>query len=301
MLTLALLLTAAPLYAQDAAVQGDSAPGLVDPWRRCRRGTPRWHAPGHPATGLPPGHPPTKGDAAPQGTPEIHRAEFPRAQVEERDDVPPGELVVQVVDAQGNPVPEAMVRLGQMRGGEPGPRGQSGARAPTASCFERLATGQEVAYRVSTERDGARFGPALSSALPAPRRPRPARALRREPRPRAARCSGTRFELHFRDERLTVVQRMRIVNPTAMSIGGGTAGPAPRAAGYPCSLSPPRGFTAFSDAAHDGRRLESEGDYAVLRGALAPTTEAPLEVVFQYQPGCTGETSPSRPGCRCPW
>lgn len=284
-LTLALCLAAAPTYAQDAAVQGDPRPGPVDPAAPLPPGHPPTGMPaGHPATALPPGHPPTGEAAAPQGAPEIHRAELPRAQVEERDDVPPGELVVQVVDARGNPVPEAMVRLGQMRGGEPGPAQERRASPNGVVRFEGLATGQEVAYRVSTERDGARFSaPPFQLSL---RRGARAQLVRYDVSQdaRGTLLWDARFELHFRDERLTVVQRMRIVNLTAMSIGGGTAEPRAFAPPDGVRFRLPRGFTAFQTPPMMADvRLESEGDFAVLRGALAPTTEAPLEVVFQYQ------------------
>jgi hypothetical protein len=284
---LLLTLASAPLRAQDAGAQGDPHPGPVAPDAQ-----------------LPPGHPQVAPGANPHGASELNRADVPRTQVEERDEVPAGEVEAQVVDARGNPVPEALVRLGTMQGGEPGPAVERRASPNGVVRFVGLATGQSVAYRLSVEREGVRFS-ATPFQLTARRGVR-AQLVRYEVS-RDARGTllwDARFELHFRDERLTVVQRMRIVNLSAMSLGG--VSPEPRAfapeGGLRFRLPP--GYTAFQTAPMMADvRVEDRGRIsAVLRGALAPTTESPLDVVFQYQLRLGGgDFSASRPPCRCRW
>lgn len=275
---LGLALCAPVARAQDPGAQGDTnaaRPGPVDP-----------------SAPLPPGHPgveppaqggdPHGGGGGTAGP--LHRADLPRAEAEERDDVPPGTVVVRVVDLRGQPVPEAPVRLGVMRGGEAGPGIERRAGADGVARFERLEQGQDVAYRPSTEHQGARFS-APPFQLTA-RRGVQVQLVRYDlsQDPRGTLLWDARFELHFRDERLTVVERMRIVNLTAMALG--SAAPEPRAYAPQNGIrfALPHGYTAFQAAPMMADvRVVTEGDFAVLRGAIAPTTETPLDVVFQYQ------------------
>lgn len=267
-LTAALLtLSVSPVRAQDAGAQGDPHPGPVAPDAQ-----------------LPPGHPQVAPSANPHGGAELNRPELPRTQVEERDEMPPGEVEAQVVDARGNPVPEALVRLGSMQGGEPGPAVERRASPNGVVRFSGLATGQSVAYRLSVEREGVRFSAAPFQLTT--RRGVRAQLVRYDVS-RDARGTllwDARFELHFRDERITVVQRMRIVNLSAMSLGGVTPEPRAFAPDGGLRFRLPTGYTAFQTAPMMADvRLEEEGGAAVLRGAIAPTSEAPLDVVFQYQ------------------
>ncbi|MFO0629112.1 MAG: hypothetical protein U0325_26285 [Polyangiales bacterium] len=171
---LVLTLTAGRVGAQDAAVQADPTPGPVAP-----------------DTALPPGHPPVAAGGNPQEAPALNRPDLPRTQVEEREDVPAGEVEAQVVDARGNPVPEALVRLGSMQGGEPGPAVERRASPNGVVRFVGLATGQSVAYRLSVERDGVRFSAAPFQLTT--RRGVRAQLVRYDlSRDPAARCSGTR-------------------------------------------------------------------------------------------------------------
>lgn len=277
-LALALALTPALAHAQDAAAQGDASAARP--------------APVDPATPLPPGHP---GVAQPAGEGDphgagggragpLHRADMPVAQVEEASDVPPGTVVVRVLDTRGQPVPEAAVHLGMMRNGESSGGRDLRAGPDGIARFERLQTGQDVAYRLSTEHEGARF-----SAPPfqlTPHAGARAQLVRYETsqEPRGVLLWDARFELRLRDERLTVVERIRIVNLSAMGLGDATPEPRAYAPRDGIRFALPRGYTAFQAAPMMAdARLVTEGDFAVLRGAVAPTTETPLDVVFQYQ------------------
>jgi hypothetical protein len=262
-LLLAAMLCAAPLHAQDAAVA--PAPGPVDPTAQ-----------------LPAGHPPVA-PAQPRAE-DVHRAELPRPQNEESAEVPAGTVVVRVVDLQGNPVPEAPVRLGVMRAGEPGPALEGRAGPDGVARFDGLDAGEGIAYRPSTEAEGARFS-GMPFQLAAGRGMRV--LLVRYPvsrDPRGTLLWDARFELHFRDERLTVVERLRIVNLTAMALGDTRPEPRAYVPQDGIRFAIPHGHTAFQTAPMmSDARVTEEGDFAVVRGAIAPTTEAPLDVVFQYQ------------------
>lgn len=278
LLALALsVLVGSPAFAQDAAVTGDAAvrpaPGPVDPTQP-----------------LPPGHPSTAGGGDPHmGGGAVNRAAVPQSVSEEAPDVPEGSVQVRVVDVHGAPVAGATVRLGAMREGERDAPREARTGGDGVARFEGLSTNSNIAYRASTELDGAKFG-ALPFQL-ARNHGQRVQLVRFdvEHEGRGVLLWDSRTEMRFRDDRLLVVQRLRIANLSALALG--SEQPVPRAyvprEGLRFEL--PAGYTAFtSQPTMDDVRLVTEGDVAVLRGSIPPTVDQPIEVVFQFQVKLSG-------------
>lgn len=274
------LLAGASAQAQDAAVVGDAAarvapPGPVDPAQPL--------PPGHPSMGGGGGDPHMGGNAA------VNRAALPQSFSEETPGIPEGSVHVRVVDGRGAPVEGAPVRLGAMREGERDAPREARTGADGVARFEGLTTGGNVAYRASTELDGAKFG-ALPFQLARSSGQR-VQLVRFdvEHEGRGVLLWDSRTEMRFRDDRLLVVQRLRLANLSALALG--SEQPTPRAyvprEGLRFEL--PAGYTAFtSQPTMDDVRITTEGDVAVLRGSVPPTVDQPIEVVFQFQVKLSG-------------
>lgn len=267
----ALLSAAAPALAQDPPPS--SAPGPVDPNQP-----------------LPPGHPPTDGSPNLVGSdPAVRRAMLPQTFTEESAEVPAGSIYVRVVNTTGAPVEGATVRLGAMREGERDAPREARTDHDGVARFQGLATGGNIAYRASTELDGAKFG-AMPFQLGSTSGQR-VQLVRFdvEHEGRGVLLWDSRTEMRFRDDRLLVVQRLRIANLSALALG--EEQPTPRAYvprdGMRFEL--PAGYTAFTtQPTMSDVRLATEGDAAVLRGSIPPTLSEPIEVVFQYQVKLSG-------------
>lgn len=279
-LGLALALTAAPALAQDAAVATDaaaaavtdaSAPGPVDPTQP-----------------LPPGHVPVNGANPHGGDPHagdnVHRARLPESYARESAELPPGVVVVRVIDAQGTPQPEVMVRVGAMREGEVAGAQEVRTGLDGTARIERMVTNGTMAYRFSTDHRGARFG-APPFQLPQ-ERGYEVQIVRHEvtDSPRGVLLWDARAEIRFKDDRAIVVMRIKVVNLSAMALG--------ESAPAPMTYVPPDGIrfplsaehTAFvASPSMSDQRLTEEGGAAVFRGSVPPTTAEPLEVVYQFQ------------------
>jgi hypothetical protein len=267
----ALLFAAAPAMAQDPPPT--AAPGPVDPNQP-----------------LPPGHPPTDGSPNLVGSdPAVRRAMLPQTFTEESAEVPPGSIYVRVVNTTGAPVEGATVRLGAMREGERDAPREARTDHDGVARFQGLATSGNIAYRASTELDGAKFG-AMPFQLGGASGQR-VQLVRFdvEHEGRGVLLWDSRTEMRFRDDRLLVVQRLRIANLSALALG--EEQPTPRAYvprdGMRFEL--PAGYTAFTtQPTMSDVRLVTEGNAAVLRGSIPPTLSEPLEVVFQYQVKLSG-------------
>ena len=280
---LALVLSATPVWAQDAAVAVQ--PAAVQPTARPTPG------PVDPTGPLPPGHPPVDGSETLPGAndPSVHRATLPQSFSDEAPGLPAGTIVVRVVNTAGEPVAGAPVRLGAMREGERDAPRESRTGSDGVATFQGLASTGNVAYRASTELDGAKFG-----ALPFQLAPNVGQRVQLvrfdvEHEGRGVLLWDTRTEMRFRDDRLMVVQRIRIANLSALALGDEQ--PVPRAFvprdGLRFEL--PAGYTAFtSQPTMNDMRLAAEGDVAVLRGSVPPTLGEPIELVFQYQMKLSG-------------
>ena len=232
-----------------------------------------------PSQPLPPGHPPVDGTAVPQ-----HRSQFPQSGADEAQDVPAGTIVVRVVDVRGGPVPGATVRLGAMREGERDTPREAVTGSDGEARFDGLPAGSGIAYRASTDVDGARFG-----AMPFQLGDRVGYRVQLVRFDvghdgRGVLLWDAHVEMRFRDDRLMVVERMRIANLSGMAVGDERPRPATYVPTNGLSFALPAGYTAFNtQASMDDVRVATEGDAAMLRGSIAPTEDQPTEVTFQYQ------------------
>lgn len=264
-------------WAQDASAQSTDAavaPGPVDPQEP-----------------LPNGHPPINGTGDPHGggDPTVHRAALPESFAEETPGIPAGTILVRVVDGQGNPVPEAMVHIGSLREGEPAGSRDVRTGPDGIARVEGLDTSQGVAYRVSSEYEGAKFGatPFTLSGSSGYR----VQIARTDVdhTGRAVFIWDARVMLQFKDDRLVVVERVKIVNLSAMSLTGDAPHPTTYVPTEGLRFGLPAGWTAFTPApSMSDMRLTTEGNDVVFRGSVPPTSREPMEVVFQYHVKLSG-------------
>jgi hypothetical protein len=286
---LALLLVAAPAAAQDAAVapvDPRPAPGPVDP-----------------AQALPLGHPAVGGDPRLDGggDPAVRRAALPQTFAEESATVPEGTVVVRVIDVRGAAVEGAPVRLGSMREGERDAPREARTNADGVATFGGLARSGNVAYRVSTEVDGAKFG-ALPFQLGSTAGHR-VQIVRYDVdhEGRGVLLWDARTEMRFRDDRLLVVQRLRLANLSALALGEEQPNPRAYVPRDGLRFALPAGYTAFTtQPSMNDVRVTTEGDDAVVRGSLPPTLSEPVEVVFQFQVKLSGGDVALRLGMALP-
>lgn len=230
---------------------------------------------------LPPGHPTMEGPA--QQAPELHPAQMPETFAEETPGIPPGVIVARVVNAAGAPVAGASVRFGSMHEGEPGPAQNVVTDADGIARAENLEVTGSTAYRVSVEAEGARFGaPPFQLSPGAGQRVQIVR-FDVDHNTRAVLLWDARVEIHFKDDRLIVVERINLVNLSGMSFGGGPAHPVAWVPTEPVRFAIPEGHTAFTVApSMADLRVTEEGNEAVFRGSLPPTGTEPVEIAFQY-------------------
>jgi hypothetical protein len=274
LLVLALGLYAPSALAQDAAVENPHvvAPGPVDP-----------NAP------MPPGHPPIDGQGDlpqgddPHGGNAPHRPHLPESFATEAPELPSGVLVVRVVDARGTPIPDVNVRIGAMREGEAAGAQEVRTGPDGTARVERLDT-EGVAYRLSTEYRGARFGAPPFQIAPGVGYQ--VQIVRHEVTnsPRGVLLWEARAEVRFKDDRAVIVVRLKIVNLTGMALGGAEAHPTAFVPPEGLRFTIPDGHTAFvTEPSMSDVRLTEEGNTVVLRGSIPPTASEPVDVVFQYQ------------------
>lgn len=224
--------------------------------------------------------------------PNFRQVQLAEAGATEAADLPAGVILVRVVNALGEPVPDVLVRVGSMREGERQAAREVRTRADGVAQFDHLDTGTNVAYRVSTENAGAKFS-ATPFQLPSNAGYR-VQLVRFDvdSQPHSILISDARVEIAFQDDRLVVVQRMNVVNFSSMSLRGEPPHPVafvPPAPGLRFRL--PEGFSVFrADEQNMGdQRLTEENGYAVLHGSIPPTgmTET-IPLVFQYRVKLTG-------------
>ncbi len=278
------VLTPSIAFAQDAGASGDASvavlPGPVDP-----------NAP------LPPGHPPT----SPHGDAPVHRTSLPPVFAEETPGIPAGSVLVRVVDARGQAQPEVVVRLGAMRDGDREDAREMRTDGDGVARFQRLATGGDAAYRASVDRDGARFGaPPFQLGSAAGYRVQLVRHVVSH-EPRAVLIWDARVELRFKDDRLVVVHRTRVANLSGMSLGEGDPNPVAFVPTDGLRFGMPEGATAFTSApSMDDARITSEGGAVVFRGSVPPTSDTPMELVWQYHVPLSGGDVQIRPSLPLP-
>jgi hypothetical protein len=245
---------------------------------------------------LPSGHPPVGAAAADAhahdatggmaGLPNFRQMELPEQGAMEAPDLPRGVVLVRVVDARGEPLPDVTVRLGAMAAGERQAPRELRTRFDGVAQFEGLPTGVDVAYRASVEHEGARFS--------APPFQLPSNAGYRvqlvrydvEHEPRAVLISDARVEIGFQDDRVVVVQRASFVNFSSMSLDGQPPRPVAYVPREGLRFRLPAGFSAFraDEEIMGDQRITEENGYAVLRGSIPPTgPTGRIDVAFQYR------------------
>ncbi len=216
---------------------------------------------------------------------------LPESGAEESVEVPAGTVVVRVVDQMGGRVPGAVVRVGSMRDGERGEAMSVTTGDDGTATVRGLSTDGSTAYRVSTDLDGARYG-AMPFQLGSAAGYKV--SLVRFPVDHTGRGTmiwDARMEVHIRDDRLMIAERMRLVNITGMSLGTEHPNPMAFVPTDGLRFGLPAGYLAFNTApSMNDLRIEDHGGAAVLRGSIPPTGREPEEVSFQYQVKIQGST-----------
>jgi hypothetical protein len=202
-------------------------------------------------------------------------------------------VLVRVVDASGREVPNVAVRLGSLREGDPGGAHVLPTRADGVAQFEHLATGPSVSYRASVESDGARFSsdPFQLDATAGHRVQLVRYAVSHDTATVLA--TEARVEITFAEDRLVVVERIRVANLSTMSL---RADPTPLAYAPPpdgLRFALPDGYTAFraDEQTMGDQHMEEESGAATFRGSIPPASDPtdPQTLVFQYRLKLDGE------------
>lgn len=282
-LTLALRAPAALAQDASAVVAADASPAAA---ADASAPTPRIIPAGpiDPNAPMPPGHPPidSQGGGAP------HQSRLSDSFATEAPELPSGVIVVRVIDARGNPIPDATVRVGAMREGESAGAQDVRTGPDGTARVERLDT-DGVAYRLSTEHRGARFGAPPFQLAPGVGYQ--VQIVRHEVSnsPRAVLIWDARAEVRFKDDRAVVVVRVKLVNLTGMALGGAEAQPVTYVPTEGLRFTIPDGHTAFvTEPSMSDVRVTEEGNTVMVRGSIPPTSQEPVDVVFQYQMKLSG-------------
>ncbi|MEI8256742.1 MAG: hypothetical protein WCJ30_13790, partial [Deltaproteobacteria bacterium] len=238
---------------------------------------------------LPPGHPPIAGGGAGAAgggaARDTRQMLLPQSGSIEAMDLRPGSIDVRVVDPSGALMPGVPVRLGMTRDSEhqhalEGTTGTNGVVV-----FDHLETGTHVAYRASTEVEGASFS-AEPFNLPANMGYHV--QLVRFPVTRDTRAvaiTEARLEITFTDDRLLVNEHLSIVNFSNMAMGGAPPNPTAYVPTGGLRFGLPDGSTAFrAEEAMGDQHVVEDGGAAIMRGSIPPTgTNESVDLSFQYR------------------
>ncbi len=282
--SLSVVLASSAAYAQDASLSSDASAPMVA-------------ASGDAAA------PGSEAGAAPAQNPEedprmqrLRRAQLPQAFSQESNALPPGTIVVRVLDGQGQVVPDCLVRVGSMQEGERGAPVERRTGPDGLARFEGLARGSRIAYRVSTEFRGAKFA-ADPFQLP-PSAGFEVQLVRLDVRNQrnSILVTEARAEIGFQDDRLVLVQRFNVVNISQLGLDGDPT-PYTFVPDAPLEFSLPPGATAFrvdeqSMGMADLRAEERDGRVRV-SGSVSPTDpRSPVQLVWQYRVKFSGSDVP---------
>lgn len=225
---------------------------------------------------LPAGHPPSpaksQGSTSAAGGPS-GRAGKPRQTSEGAEDqsLPPGSLRVRVVDHRERPVPGADIRLGILKSDSSRESRQVKSDQDGRYLFTDLPVGDRQAYRVSIDAGGARFS---STPFRMPHKHGYQTLIRQMPttrdRSQVVLYVGA-VSVELKDERLKVVQQLRLVNI------GGQVYVLPEDG---LQMRLPQGHTAFQAQETMGdQRIEADETHARIEGSI-PAGETTL--LFGY-------------------
>lgn len=217
----------------------------------------------------------------------LHRANVPQPFAQESPAVPPGTIVVRVLDGQGQIIPDCPVRVGSMREGERGEPVERRTGIDGLARFEGLERGSRVAYRVSTEFRGAKFA-ADPFQLPT-NAGYEVQLVRLDVRSErnSVLVTEARAEIAFQDDRIVLIQRFNLVNISQLGIDGDPH-PYTFVPDAPLEFSLPPGASAFRTDEQgmgmtDLRAEERDGRVRVT-GSISPTDPRnPVRLVWQYR------------------
>ncbi len=226
----------------------------------------------------------------------VRRAQLPQPFAQESASLPPGTIVVRVLDAQGQVVPDCVVRVGSMREGERGEPVERRTGPDGLARFEGLERSSRVAYRVSTEFRGAKFA-ADPFQLP-PSQGFEVQLVRLDVSNERSSILVTeaRAEIGFQDDRIVLVQRFSIVNISQLGLDGNPH-PFTFVPSEPLEFTLPPGSSAFrvdeqGMGMTDLRAEERDGRVRV-SGSISPTDPRnPLHLVWQSRVKFTGADVP---------
>lgn len=229
-------------------------------------------------------------------TARIRRAQVPQGFASEAIELPAGTILVRVLDARGQVVPDCVVRVGSMRDGERGEPVERRTGADGLARFEGLERGSRVAYRVSTENLGAKFA-ADPFQLPMDHGYQ-VQLVRLDVRnePGAILVTEARAEIGFQDDRIVLVQRFNLVNISTLGLDGDPR-PYTFVPSQPLEFTLPPGASAFRTDEQgmgmtDLRAEERDGRVRVT-GSIAPTDPRnPVRLVWQSRVKFDGSDVP---------
>lgn len=215
----------------------------------------------------------------------LRRAQVPQPFSQESAALPPGTIIVRVLDAQGHVVPECVVRVGSMRDGERGDAVERRTGLDGLARFDGLERGSRIAYRVSTELRGAKFA-ADPFQLPL-NQGYEVQLVRMDVRneANAVLVTEARAEIGFQDDRIVLIQRFNLVNISQLGLDGDPR-PFTFVPSEPLEFSLPRGASAFRTDEQgmgmtDLRAEERDGRVRV-SGSISPTDPRnPVRLVWQ--------------------
>ena len=215
----------------------------------------------------------------------MRRMQLPEGFSVESPTVPRGAVWVRVVDASGQVVPSLNVRLGTMREGERLAPREGRTNNAGVAIFSGLETGTRNAYRASIENGGAKFS-SDPFQLPTTDAGFQVQLVRMDVAadPRGILVTDARVEIGFQDDRIVVIQRVALVNVTALSMDGTMPHPTTWVPASPLRFSLPANATAFraDEQTMGDQRIEEVSGYAVINGSFPPTDpRQPIQLVWQ--------------------
>lgn len=215
----------------------------------------------------------------------IRRANIPQSFARESPALPPGTIVVRVLDGQGQVIPDCLVRVGSMRDGERGEPIERRTGIDGLARFEGLERGSRVAYRVSTEFRGAKFA-ADPFQLPT-NMGYEVQLVRLDVRSErnAILVTEARAEIGFQDDRIVLVQRFYIVNISQLGLDG-EPHPFTFVPDAPLEFTLPQGASAFrideQSLGMTDLHVEERDGRVRVTGSIPPTDPRnPVRLVWQ--------------------
>jgi hypothetical protein len=222
--------------------------------------------------------------------------QLPEGFAVESPQVERGSVWVRVVDASGQVVTDLPVRMGIMREGERLEPREARTNQAGVAIFSGLETGSHNAYRASIENGAAKFS-SDPFQLPTTNAGYQVQLVRMDvsTEPRGVLVTDARVEIGFQDDRIVVIQRMAVVNVTALSMDGTMPHPTTWTPAEPLRFSLPAGASAFraDEQTMGDQRVEEQNGSVLVRGSFPPTDpRQPIQLVWQSRVKIQGSDVP---------